>query len=498
MATSPQRSYRAACPGCGAPVEFRSAQSTHAVCGYCQSTVVREGDKLARLGKMAEVFEDYSPLQLMAEGRWEGKVFTLVGRLQYRGSQGNWTEWNALFDDGQTAVLSEDNGNYVLSFPFEVRDEVPHFDVLRVGALTRVDGKTYTVSALDEPALASAQGELPKLPPLGTKAPLAELRNEQGEVLSIDYRRYPPTLDQGRSVRLEDFAFKGLREESAKDEKGRQFNCPHCGSPVSVKLATSKSITCGACNAIIDLSQGTGGELAHALQDEPVQALIPLGSLGELQGTKWQVVGFQHRMGHDPEDADEHFGWSEYLLYNREKGFCFLVDSEEGWSLARPVTGAPRYSGGDSAQYLGQSYLRKYAYQAETSYVCGEFYWPVARGQTTENIDFASKNAVLSMERTGHEMVWSLGSRLDSAVVAKAFGLEKQAPLLQRDAAPAASSGLSLKTIVLIVVVIVVLLVILQSCEEQNSGSGYTSSGSSGRVGGGSYGGYSSGGGGHK
>ena len=42
--TGNQRYYRAPCPGCGAPVEFRSAQSTHAVCPYCQSTVVRQGD----------------------------------------------------------------------------------------------------------------------------------------------------------------------------------------------------------------------------------------------------------------------------------------------------------------------------------------------------------------------------------------------------------------------------------------------------------------------
>ena len=50
-----QRAYRAPCPGCGAPVEFRSAQSTHAVCGYCQSTVVRSGEVLTRIGKMAEL-----------------------------------------------------------------------------------------------------------------------------------------------------------------------------------------------------------------------------------------------------------------------------------------------------------------------------------------------------------------------------------------------------------------------------------------------------------
>ena len=84
MAEAPQRIYSAPCPGCGAAVEFRSAQSTHAVCAYCQSTVVRQGETLARIGKMAELFDDFSPLQLMATGRLEQRAFTLVGRLQYK------------------------------------------------------------------------------------------------------------------------------------------------------------------------------------------------------------------------------------------------------------------------------------------------------------------------------------------------------------------------------------------------------------------------------
>ena len=52
------------------------------------------------------------------------------------------------------------------------------------------------------------------------------------------------------------------------------------------------------------------------------------------------MVGFQHRMVSVPDDPDEHFGWSEYLLYNRKRGF-FLVDAKDGWSLVKPVTGAP-------------------------------------------------------------------------------------------------------------------------------------------------------------
>jgi hypothetical protein len=215
-------------------------------------------------------------------------------------------------------------------------------------------------------------------------------------------------------------------------------------APVTVNLADSKSITCGHCHSIIDLSQGIGGELKHAEQDEPVRLLIALGSVGTLQGAKWQVVGFQHRMGQEPGD-DEQFGWSEYLLYNRKRGFSFLVDAEDGWSMVAPTTGAPSMTeSGKIARYLGKNYQQQYAYDAETTYVAGEFYWQVERGQKTFNRDFASSTGrgILSMEQTPKEVTWSVGSKIDSALVAKAFKLEGQSDLFKReDAAPLASAG---------------------------------------------------------
>ncbi len=133
MATEPsqptQRSYRAPCPGCGAPVEFKSAQSTHAVCGFCQSTVVRSGEVLQRVGKMAELFDDHSPLQLMASGRivldGQEQPFTLIGRLQYKNDAGVWTEWIAFLQDGTMASLGEDNGSYVFTRPMDPGRELP-------------------------------------------------------------------------------------------------------------------------------------------------------------------------------------------------------------------------------------------------------------------------------------------------------------------------------------------------------------------------------------
>ena len=493
--SSPQRVYRAPCPGCGAPVEFRSAQSTHAVCSFCHSTVVRAGDTLARIGKMAELFDDHSPLQLMAAGRWQDRAFTVVGRLQYKGASGTWTEWIALFDDAGTAVLAEDNGAYVFTWPAPANRELPQASQFRVGATTAIAGKTFSIASNEQAALISAQGELPRLPPLGQPFAMVELRSADGEVLSIDYGSTPPAVSRGRSVLLDELQLTGLRDDNAKEETARQFSCPNCGAPVAVQLAESKSITCRACNSLIDLTQGIGFELRHAVQDEPVAPLIPLGSTGQLQGVHWQVVGYQHRLGHEPGD-DEHFGWNEYLLYQRKRGFIFLVDSEEGWSIVKPTTGAPTYADGAStASYLGTTYQLKSSYEAQTSYVAGEFYWPVERGQASFNRDFASGASLLSMEQTPREITWSSGSTIDSDTVAKAFGLEQKNELLKRsDAAPTSSAtGVGCGTIILLVGVLLIFLALIRAC----SGPSSTTGGGTVRSGGGSFGGYSSGGG-HK
>ena len=495
MATEPtQRAYRAPCPGCGAPVEFKSAQSAYAICPYCQSTVVRDGEVLSRISKMAELFDDHSPLQLMASGRitLDGKElpFTLIGRLQYKTEAGIWTEWIAFLQDGEIATLAEDNGAYVFTRAASLEQSLPDASALQPGSQVRIDGKIWSVAFSGQAQLLSAQGELPKLPALGEPFDLIELRSSDGEVLSIDAGRQPPGVDRGREVRLEDLKLQGLKDDSVKEEKGRQFSCPHCGSPVQVQLGTTKSITCPACKSIIALDSGVGAELKFAEQAHPIRPIIPLGAKGQLAGVHWQVVGFQARRGQEKGD-DEKFDWSEYLLFNQKRGFSFLVDASDGWSLVSPTTGAPQMtSNGRSASYLGTTYQRQSAYEAETLYVLGEFYWNVERGQRTSNCDFASAKGLLSLEKTPSEVTWSSGDKLSSDAVAKAFDMMDKADLLKReDPGPFVAAKGSASTILYFVAIIVLLLLSeLSDCSGSTGGS---------RSAGGSFGGFSTGGG-HK
>jgi len=489
-------------------VLFQSAASTMAVCSFCRSTLVRDGEVLRRIGQVAELFDDHSPLQLGMRGSYQGEAFALIGRVQLAyhdedQSEGRWSEWHALFDSGRSACLSEDNGAYVLSFPMAVgQDALPDLRHPWVGDSVLIAGRPWTVSAVHQVHVHTAQGELDHVPDLKDAYPLVECRNTEGEVLSIEPQATPPRLDVGRSVELSDLKLmldaKAVQERSVK---AKGVECPQCGAAVTPVLTETQSITCGQCRAVIDISRGVGADLRCYRQLNSLEPLIPLGRVGQLKvgarTDRWQVVGYQERCD-STDDSDEQVFWREYLLYNSGRGFAFLVDSEDGWSVVRPITGVPKAKGQERS-WQGVSYRKRYEYKALTTYVLGEFYWQVSRGQKTSNRDFGSSKGVLSLEQSRNEVTWSAGDKIASDTVAKAFKLDDKKDVLQRDdPGPfVAKSGMGCGTIILIAVVIIFLLIILSRCSSCDPRVENCSSSSSYRSSGGSYGGYSSGGG-HK
>jgi len=509
----PQRAWRAACPNCGAPVEFRSAASASAVCTFCRSTLLRDGETLKRFGQSAELFDDHSPLQLGATGRLQGAAFTLVGRLQYAYTDGTWNEWHALFDNGRSGWLSEDNGRYVFAFEAPLSGEVPSADELYPGEKRLVAGQVWDVASVTRTKLLAAVGELPH-PPVAHEFAVADFRNVQGEVGTLDYGdAQSPQWSVGRSVALSELSLQGLREESEKTLSARGLACPSCGNALAIQLDSTKSIVCNQCHAVVDVSQGVSGDLEHYQQEgATLEPLIPLGSSGTLtvDGHKgpWQVVGYVERCDIPEDDEDEQTFWREYLLYHRSEGFAFLVDSEEGWSVVRPLTGVPKVRG-DAAEWNGVKFSKRWDYSAKVTYVLGEFYWRVRRDEQARVTDYEAKDRRLSREESGGEVTWSGGHTLDAAQVATAFGIEPQAQAaFKRDAAPVASGRGALSRGLWVAVALVALVVLLPKCtrdrdcnevratfgEASNEYRQCVRSGGGTRIGGSSFGGFSSGG----
>ncbi len=528
---TPQRAWRAACPNCGAPVEFRSAASSTAVCSFCRSTLARDGDALKRIGQSAELFDDHSPLQLGASGTLQGVTFTLIGRLQYGYADGTWNEWYLWFDNGRNGWLSEDNGAYVLAFDTPLTGPAPAASELQAGQRVSAGGVAWDVASVVQARLIAAQGELPRPPRTGAEFTVADLRNNLGEVGTLDYG--DPAAVQfamGRSAALSEFRMQGLKASSERTLGAAALNCPHCGAGLSVQLAGTKALSCGQCHSLIDLSQGVGEKLASVQQSaSPPQGRLPkiaLGSTGRLAiGSEgvldWQCVGYLVRCDVPQDSGDEPGYWSEYLLFHRTAGFAFLVDTEDGWSLVRPLTGAPQVNG-NLAQWEGGTYRKTFAYPAKVLWVEGEFYWLVKRDERALVTDFEGEGSasgrLLSREKTASEVTWSGGRQMPASAVEAAFGLkpEQLAREGSGDVRPSSGrSSMSLGTVVLLVVVLLVVMLLFTRCGggddcrtvEQAYGNlspeyrqcvQSRGSGGGSRSGGGSWGGYSSGGGGHK
>jgi hypothetical protein len=384
------------------------------------------------------------------------------------------------------------------------------------------------VAAVVQAEVRAAEGELPRVPRTGR---VVELRNPQDEVGTLEFREDgPPVWSVGRSVQLADLALQGLRTTAEGESvaeakfKGRAIACPSCGAPLEPKLSQSKSMACAQCQAVVDLPEGDARALGFTPQPQGLPPLIPLGRTGTLAlpGEKpqaWQVVGYQERCDVPTDSDDEQSFWREYLLYNRLAGFAFLVDTREGWSLVRTLTGAPDQGRG-GVSWQGRSYAQRWVYGAKTTHVLGEFYWPVRLEDRVRVTDFASPDGqyLLSREKQGPEVTWSAGQTLPAATVQKAFGLSAPAAQFARDASAFKSSGGTLlRNIIIGIFLVVLLFALLRACSSDDcqrykdsfgessneyqqcrasarSGGGYYGGGSSG----GSYGGYSSGGGGHK
>ena len=90
------------CPQCGDEIEFNAANSLVVVRESCSSVVGRGDGRLETYGKVSDLVDTDSPLQVGAEGEVKGKRYEITGRTQYRHSAGGiWDEWYVAFEGGE-------------------------------------------------------------------------------------------------------------------------------------------------------------------------------------------------------------------------------------------------------------------------------------------------------------------------------------------------------------------------------------------------------------
>jgi hypothetical protein len=438
------KAIQAACPACAAPVRFRVSSSLVVICPYCQSVVARGDRQLADRGKIAAIVETDSPLALGLRGRYRGKSFMVVGHIQYQHSAGGrWDEWFAAFPNDRWGWIAEAQGRLYLTIHKAVSAEtkIPSLDRLAVGATLSVPQLgQLLVAEVGQAQIAGAEGEIPFSITPGATHLYADLSGNDGAFGTIDYNQQPPRLYLGQEVTLDDLglAEAARRKEAAvKPIKALQVSCPRCAGPLAL-VAPDKTerVCCPNCRSLLDCKQGKL-EFLMTLQEGKLEPIVPLGSTGVLGGVSFTTIGFMRRSV--TEEGRDYF-WSEFLLYNPEVGFRWLVHNEGHFSFVEPI--GPGEISFDNLKLTWQekSFRLFQRGRATVRYVLGEFYWKVAVGEQADTADYVAPPLMLSLEKSvaasvadgahaqagkpAEELHCSVGTYIDVETVRAAFGLK--------------------------------------------------------------------------
>ena len=203
---------RAACPSCGANVEFLWSSAVQTTCPFCRSVLVRHDVDLTRVGVVGDLPPDASPIQRGTEGRWRGRAFTVVGRIIYEHDRGAWNEWHLRFADAdESGWLSDAQLEYAVSRLAAFQGLPLEATRAKVGQTIRHDDELLTVTTTTRARYRGVEGELPFEYWDKRDVLFVDLRSATGAFATVDYSESPPLLFVGEFVRFADLGLRNLR-----------------------------------------------------------------------------------------------------------------------------------------------------------------------------------------------------------------------------------------------------------------------------------------------
>jgi hypothetical protein len=480
------------CPGCGAPIEFGLGASMAKICDTCHSTVVRSDRGLQDLGKVAALADTPCIIAVGDQGTLARRPFEVLGRVQLDYGLGPWDEYYVALDHGKDwGWLAYAQGRWYVTTLVPNLLAPPRQD-LRVDVDYALPIGKFSVAEARSAKVVSAEGELPGAIKPGTLRYYADAYGPGGAFATFDYDdgTGPSCIYAGWVFPDSQLSVTRLGPRTVKKIKTSQLQCPNCGGEVpKLHEGRSERLGCPYCGAVSDIPTRTVVAQQEKLLQTPD---IPVGNTGIFESISYTCLAYIQR---STKNDGERYGWDEYLLFNAQEGYRWLVkDPETGWSWVAFVSPADidRSSLPNELRFANQTYRLRNTGLAQVDYVLGEVYWKCSIGESVSVMDFASGSEVISREQAAGEVNYSHSRSVRWPKIAAAFGLPAAGsggsgiPAVTGASRTAAGCGAIALVVVLVVVLVIVLAVAASSSGDSLGGPVFIGGGSSYR-GGGSY-----------
>lgn len=456
--------FSAACPSCGAPVEFASPGSVMAVCEYCQTTVLREGDALVAQGKQSLTIEDYSPLQIGSVGRFDGNDFALIGRVQLQYGQGVWNEWYIQFADGRSGWLSEALGLYSITIGSGTETNLPTYDQLAINDSVRFEGALYQVNDRRDAYAIAGEGELPFIVGKGWETWVIDAQYKR-ESITLDYADSgpdsPPIVHKGRAVELLELDMQLLKDDRQISEHASQadtgmgttgadasyvhiskIECPNCGSPIPYVEGATDFLMCPSCHSEVKLTGSTAKVVQMHSTMQNFDSTLPLGAKARIASADVIEVSefslssddIDKRLNQTPyhdyvvigvmrfNEVGEFATWTEYLLYSLTDGFLWLSEESGGWFISRVLSEMPVADNGRLLYDEREWRQVDAGYHSRVIFAMGAFNWQVKINDSDLLIDYVNGEELITSEQTAREITYTHAKPISYATLEAWFG----------------------------------------------------------------------------
>ena len=128
----------------------------------------------------------------------------------------------------------------------------------------------------------------------------------------------------------------------------RKFDCPSCGSSLSLVHPRAKEIMCQYCGSVLDAEDEAHKIIRKLASPErhPPFSFLKVGLVAEFEGKAYQVISrtrwrmrYKEYWREDGESgySNEVWVYDEWLLIDEDRSYMYLVEDREGFKLSEEI-----------------------------------------------------------------------------------------------------------------------------------------------------------------